>query len=99
MDRSEKMQAIITIIKDISVVPETPMTENTEIFYDLHISGDDLDDLFIRMSGIFNLDTEHMISGTYGPAEGAEIIRPLKHALGGRPYKSLTIKDLINICA
>lgn len=93
----DRLHAIIrsAMATDIAIAPDT------EIYYDLHISGDDLDDMLDAVVREFGTDLSAFRLNDFAPSEGVEIMRPLLKALGidKASYKSLTVQALTDAIA
>jgi hypothetical protein len=85
----------LSLVKSYTVMAESISLED-EVYYHLRIYGDPLVDLLNEAAEKYSTDFSRLRVTDYGPAEGAEIIRPLLTMLGRRPYKSLTVGDLWN---
>jgi hypothetical protein len=77
-----------------------PITETTELYYDLGLSGEDLADAVERIGTLYGTDFSSMDLRRYSPAEGYDpgfnIVRVFNEWRGKRTYSSLTVACLID---
>lgn len=95
MTETNEYRALVEKLAQITVEQDMPILEDTEIVYDLRISGMDLVDLLTWMSREYQVDLSQMNVAEYAPGE-VEIVRPIVKLFGGRPYRSLRVRDLLN---
>jgi hypothetical protein len=92
-DRDAVRQAVIEKAKYFSV-KTISVTDDTEIYYDLRISGDDFDELICWMHQTYGTDFSEM-KRRYVPGE-VEIYPLITRLFGAHPYASITIGDLVD---
>ena len=71
-----------------------PITDDTEIYYDLRISGTDLYEFLVWIEKRFNVKFQIKFR-EYTPPEGWDPFFFRKWRLRRRPYKSLRIADVL----
>lgn len=93
-------QKIIARLKEITVHKDRPITDDTEIYYDLRIFGSDLYEFLVWISREFNVPVQ-VDPGDHSPQEG---MPPLlfrkwreRREREKRPYKSLTVLDILGL--
>jgi hypothetical protein len=87
------------LLRRTSVVQNAPIGSDTEVYYDLRISGDDLDTVLAAISdhcGIADLPLE---PGRYAPGEPGDWFDWLRKSPAKRRYKSLTVAMLVDAMA
>lgn len=89
MPTKEQADQIYSRLRATAERPPRDLSEATEIYFDLRISGDDLYELLAWIAGEFKVDFSGMKLGEFAPHEGAELWPPIT-----KPYKSLTIGAL-----
>ena len=95
MSRDDQLNSLINIVKaSTSAVGEISLDQ--ELYYDLKISGDDLHDMLVRISGEFGTDFSALDLRRYAPGEGFAIVKPALALAGAQPYDSLTVGDVWN---
>ena len=93
-DRAELLRLVRMRVAHLVAI--NVVEESMELYYDLRISGWDLDSLVGWAENEFKTDFSRFDVNAYGPGEGAELVRPIAHMIGLRPYKSVTVGDLLD---
>lgn len=92
--RAELLSLTRSRIADLVAI-ET-VDESMELYYDLRISGWDLDELIGWAEKEFKTDFSNFDVNAYAPGEGAELLRPIMQMMRLRPYKSITVGALLD---
>lgn len=101
MDRNSARDKIVGYLKQQSLrAKEVNITEDTEIYYDLRLFGDDLLEFIIWIRNEFGVNMNINIS-EYGPSESAIpfLFRQWteKRNRDQKRYKSLKIRDILAV--
>ena len=88
--------AIIEKLRELSVKDKCPITEKTELYYDLHLSGDDIDRFFEWVYESWDVDFTGLDLSQYSPGEPGSLINDIARLLGKRLYKSLPLSRVLN---
>lgn len=96
---SEKREKVVERIKAMSAYgSKIPVNNETEIYYDLHLYGDDLYELVVWLGKEFGVPTKINLL-EYGPGERMFpfLFRKSRERRERerRPYKSLKISDVL----
>jgi hypothetical protein len=86
VDRTPR-EILLERLRDLTVIQIEMITDATEIYKDLAISGDDLDDLILWIHGHFGVDFSEMRIRDFAPGEGV--------GFRLKKYLSLTVADLL----
>ena len=86
---------IIDLVRKYS--PKRAVSPGSEIYYDLNIYGEDLFELFERLSAKYGADYSSINCSQIAPGEGAQTIAAVARVFGVRQYDSFTVRDLISI--
>jgi hypothetical protein len=92
---------VASVLRRVSAV-EAPIAEPTELYYDLHLAGDDLYDAIDEIRNPFGTDFSVMDLRRYAPNEVGHNIsflnlaRRYREWRGERTYQSLTVARLID---
>ena len=89
-------KAIIEKLRELSVMDKCPITEETELYYDLHLSGDDIDRFFEWVHESWGVDLTGLDLSKYSPGEPGSLINDIARLLGKRLYKSLPLSRVLN---
>lgn len=87
-------------LRRIAAPYEGPITEATELYYDLGLAGDDLYDAIQAIREPFGTDLRLMDLRRYAPNEvghnfGLNLVRWMRELSGKRTYCSLTVDVLV----
>ncbi|HEU4550757.1 MAG TPA: DUF1493 family protein [Rhizomicrobium sp.] len=98
---SEKREKVVNHIREMSAYGgKIPITDDTEIYYDLRLHGDDLYELVVWLGKEFGVSTNVKLRD-YGPGEGplSFLFRKQRERreLEQRPYKSLKVRDILAV--
>jgi len=102
MDKQTKREKIVTRLKQMAAPPyrHLPITDETEIYYDLRIFGHDLYDFLVWVDNEFHVPT-HIDLADHAPREGMPPILfrswRERREREKRPYKSLTVGDILRV--
>lgn len=80
-------------IKYLAVNDDVQILDEHEVYYDLGVSGLDLDELIYWIHDTFQVDFSAM-QGRYAPGEN-ELFPLIFASFGARPYKSMTVGHLL----
>lgn len=69
---------------------------DSEIYYDLLIYGQELEDMFDELSSNFGVDFSQIDQKLIAPSEGFEPINWILVNVGFRPFRSFTVSDIAN---
>lgn len=80
---------------------EEPICDEAELYYDLHLAGDDLADAIDAIRKPFGTDFSLMDLRRYAPNEvghrfGLNFLREFREWRGERTYRSLTVASIIH---
>ena len=92
MTRDEARERIVARLRELSFLKDRPIVDDTEVYADLAIDGDDLEDLARWMAATFAVDVSRAELGRFAPEAGA----PALGLFGLRAYRSLTVSDLLD---
>ena len=96
MDRVSARDALLPKLARLAGAKARRIQDDTEIYYDLGLFGDDLDELIEWLGTTFRIDFSSMDIREFGPEEPGDFVpRFGDRWLGRRPYKSLKVCDLI----
>jgi hypothetical protein len=88
------VEFVMAKVKCATAFPNQVEGGSTQIYYDARILGDDFDDLIDAIIERFGTEFSAMDASRYVPGEGAGL-RQLPELFGKRPWRSLTIDDLV----
>jgi acyl carrier protein len=97
----EKLEDLKKFIENERGKQSFLLNENTELYKDLNIYGDDANEFFIAFSKKFNVDVSNFMASEYFNDEGIDIIAMvIKIITGKRPQydkgkKPLTLANLV----
>ena len=92
---------LVDVLRDAATPTSQPITEATELYYDLGLHGDDLYDALDEVSREFRVDFSLMDLGRYAPGEtghafSLNLVRTFREWRGERTYRSLTVGSLVD---
>jgi len=85
---------IIKMVAEATVIQRS-VTENDEVYYQLRIYGDPLYELLTEIASRYHTDFSALDLRTVAPGEGASLWKGFISALGGKPFKSFKVADII----
>lgn len=87
---------LLDLIKEYGTI-DSPIKENTRIYHDLNIYGDDAIEFLQKYAETFGVDVLELKFNDYFPTEGDSITRLILRIFKPKPtYKELTISKLLN---
>ncbi|MBC6983818.1 DUF1493 family protein [Caulobacter sp. 17J80-11] len=92
MSRDEARERVVAKLRELTFLKDKPIADDTEVYADLAIDGDDLEDLARWMAQAFGVDVSRAELGRFAPEAG----KPALGWFGLRAYKSLTVTDLLD---
>jgi hypothetical protein len=92
---------VVGVLRRVAAPYEAPITEATELYYDLGLAGEDLGDAIDEIRHRFKTDFTQMDLRRYAPNEighnfGLNLVRALQEWRGRRTYRSVTVGSLID---
>ena len=95
MGRDTTREKIFNLLKQRSAyASKMPITDDTEIYYDLRLSGTDLYEFLVWVGKEFNVEFKINLP-EYSPSEGWDPFFFREWRLRHRPYKSLKVGDIL----
>ena len=94
-DQLSDLQWLTDLLRETTVVQDAQVGLETEVYYDLHISGFDLDDVLATAAERCGVADLTIPSGRYAPGEPGDWFDWLFKAPHRRRYKSLTVSMLL----
>ncbi|QTC87060.1 DUF1493 family protein [Brevundimonas pondensis] len=93
------LEHVIGVLRRVTMSAAEAVTEATELYYDLGLSGEDLADAIDGIRAPYGTDFTGMDLRRYAPGEGYDpgfnIVRDFRDWQGKRTYRSLTVASLI----
>ena len=93
------LEHVVGVLREVTMSEAEPVTETTELYYDLGLAGDDLAKAVEGVRAPYGTDFSRMDLRRYGPGEvhdpGFNIVRDFREWRGKRTYCSLTVASLI----
>jgi len=93
------LEHVVGVLRGVTTSESEAVTEATELYYDLGLSGEDLADAIDGIRAPYGTDFRGMDLRRYAPGEGYDpgfnILRDLREGRGKRTYRSLTVASLI----
>lgn len=89
------LDLILAKMRLLASRPERIRGAETEVYYDARIDGDEGYELMEFIVETFGTDMHEMWINEYMPCEGGDF-RSLLVRFGKRPFKSLTVADLVS---
>lgn len=90
---------VVSVLRRVTLSEAEPITEATELYYDLGLSGEDLADAIDGIRAPYGTDFSKMDLRRYAPGEGYDpgfdIVRDFREWQGKGTYRSLTVASLI----
>lgn len=97
--REITLEHVVGVLRGVTTSESEAVTEATELYYDLGLSGEDLADAIDGIRAPYGTDFRGMDLRRYAPGEGYDpgfnILRDLREGRGKRTYRSLTVASLI----
>jgi acyl carrier protein len=98
--RTAIFDSIVSILRGMSAHQDEPITDATELYYDLGLSGVDLSDVIIEIRRHFGTDFSELELPHYAPGEGGHgfdlnLVRQFREWRGEHTYQSLTVSSLV----
>lgn len=94
--KTDNLFALRKFIEDFGIELKKEITENTEIEYDLRITGDDAVEFILSFGNKFNVDVSNFQLADYFEAEGKLFPFFFNVIYNPSSKKKLTIKHLLN---
>ena len=91
---SEDFTVLVQRLAATTVVKNVTISDDTEVYFDLRISGQDLYELISWIAREFEVDFSGMNIDDYAPSDGVDLLELLSFGLWKRRYKSLTVGAL-----
>ncbi|MGO4687445.1 DUF1493 family protein [Brevundimonas sp. 2YAF1] len=93
------LEHVVGVLRRMTLSEMEPITEATELYYDLGLYGEDLADAIDGIRAPYGTDFSGMDLRRYAPGEGYDpgfnIVRDFREWRGKRTYRSLTVASLI----
>lgn len=93
------LEHVVGVLRRVTMSEAEPITEATELYYDLGLSGEDLAEAIDGIIAPYGTDLSTMDLRRYAPGEGYDpgfnIVRDFREWRGKRTYGSLTVAGLI----
>jgi hypothetical protein len=88
--------SIVERIKDTTVETSVPVTDDTDLYGDLRIWGEDFYELIAWIAETFGADFLTMDASKYVPGEGAGEFGLVRLLTGRSPYRRCTVAQLLS---
>jgi len=92
------LEHVVGVLRSVTMSEAEAITEATELYYDLGLSGEDLADAIDGIGTPCGTDFSRMDLRRYAPGEGYDpgfsIVRDFREWRGKRTYRSLTVASL-----
>lgn len=93
------LEHVVGVLRGVTMSEGAAVTEATELYYDLGLSGEDLADAIDGIKAPYGTDFSGMDLRRYAPSEGYDpgfnILRDFREWRGKRTYRTLTVASLI----
>lgn len=97
--REINLEHVVSVLRGVTMSEGAAVTEATELYYDLGLSGEDLADAIDGIRAPYGTDFSGMDLRRYAPGEGYDpglnILRDFREWRRKRTYRSLTVASLI----